>query len=314
MNTDDKAADAYASAAERLRRRLLESVARLGRSQKAIAAARQTAEAGEPKLVAELAEAQLVSYLRPYYELASHLPPRKPTGTALARFDLPGRRGVVFPAVIKGAEFLQTRIGFTPAELVSLDADARAVAFTVARAQTVKAVEAVRDAIAEDIRQGGTLREFRANIADALEASPLGDAETETLYRTHVGRAYASGKAAVFEMPEVRSAVPYLRYVATHDTRVRDEHLALETLGLNGTGIYRSDDPIWRLFYPPWDWNCRCEVIPLSLKAAARAGVREAQEWLRTGKPPAVPEWVEIPDFPLPRGWVPVGRRLTPIG
>jgi uncharacterized protein with gpF-like domain len=45
-----------------------------------------------------------------------------------------------------------------------------------------------------------------------------------------------------------------LAYYATHDARVRDDHLAMETLGLDGTNIYRADDPIWREYLPPWDF------------------------------------------------------------
>jgi hypothetical protein len=106
----------------------------------------------------------------------------------------------------------------------------------------------------------------------------------------------------------VADQFPYLLYTAVHDARVRPEHLQLERLGLDGTAVYRRDDPIWSLFLPPWAWNCRCHVIPVDVETAAEAGVGEARRWLRTGVPPAVPQYVAWPDFrPDPR-WVPVSR------
>jgi hypothetical protein len=87
----------------------------------------------------------------------------------------------------------------------------------------------------------------------------------------------------------------------------------MESLGLDGTAVYRRDDPVWDLFYPPWGWNCRCVVIPLSVEDAAARGVKEAMEWMRTGRPPVVPQYVNPPPFSIPKGWTPTGRRLTAV-
>ena len=40
------------------------------------------------------------------------------------------------------------------------------------------------------------------------------------------------------------------------DERTRDEHAAL-----NGC-VYPVDDPFWDAYYPPNDWNCRCDAEP----------------------------------------------------
>jgi uncharacterized protein with gpF-like domain len=103
-------------------------------------------------------------------------------------------------------------------------------------------------------------------------------------------------------------------YYATTDSRVRKNHLALEKLGLDGTNIYRADDPTWQRFRPPWDFQCRCSWVPITVEQAARRGVTEAKEWLaraaamamelggsasqyyeRTA--PASPAWVNPPNF-----------------
>jgi hypothetical protein len=87
----------------------------------------------------------------------------------------------------------------------------------------------------------------------------------------------------------------------------------MEQLGLDGTAVYRRDDPVWLKFYPPWGWQCRCIVIPLSVEDAAARGVKEAIRWVQTGRPPASPAWVKPLPFDIPKGWVPTGRRLEPV-
>jgi hypothetical protein len=71
----------------------------------------------------------------------------------------------------------------------------------------------------------------------------------------------------------------------------RHQHKELEKLGLNGTAVYRRDDPFWDLFTPPWDYQCRCGVRMLTIAQAAGLGVKEAIEWLDTGVAPMRPEW-----------------------
>ena len=42
----------------------------------------------------------------------------------------------------------------------------------------------------------------------------------------------------------------------------------------------------------------------MTIAAAARAGVKEAQRWLKTGTPPERPEWrFEWIPFPANEGW-----------
>ena len=269
----------------------------------------------EPELAAAVADAQLLAYVRGGRSIARRpavrralpiLEPVRWEPTAAGRSEL-------WPQVAEAARSLAELVPATAAEFDRLDAEARAVAFTVARAQSVDAVRAVRDALAADVARGGTLREFRAAVAEELATSAVGPAQTEAIYRTHVGRAYGAGQVAVLDDPAVRTAVPYLLYSATHDSRTRPEHLAMESHGLDGTAVYRADDPVWDTFYPPWAWNCRCLVIPLGVEEAAELGVKEARDWKRTGRPPAVPQFVKAPPFRPPAGWVPTGRRLTPL-
>jgi len=307
------------------RRRVLALVrrSRWSRWQLPALAARELADL-EPRLARVLRGGQVLEFLRaavaqvkeagvePARPSSPHqiVPPPPPPITLPATPGDPDPPAV-FPQVERAARFLQTRIDYTPAEFARLDADARQVAFTVAKAVTLDAVEKVRRAVLEDVRGGGTLKEFRAKVEEAMGESALAPHQVEAIYRTQAARAYSAGQQDVLAHPLVADEFPYLAYEATHDGRVRPEHLAMERLGLNGTNVYRRDDPIWFTFYPPWGWNCRCVVIPLTVEDAAGRGVGEARGWLMTGRPPVVPEFVKPPPFDLPKGWVPVGRRLA---
>ncbi|HYH66843.1 MAG TPA: phage minor head protein [Urbifossiella sp.] len=262
----------------------------------------------EPLLAAAARAGMLRAHLDAARESvrALRLPPTEPPGdpppTGLAFPDPPGGRPPVrFPQVERAAEFVRSRLATTPEAFALLDADAQRAAFTVARAATLDAVEKVQAAVADDVARGGTKKEFAAAVREALGASALADGQIEALYRTHTARAYSAGQLDVLDHPLVTDEFPYLEYSATHDGRVRAEHLALEKMGLDGTAVYRRDDPIWQRFYPPWGWQCRCVVIPLSVEDAAARGVKEAIRWRDTGEPPRRPQWVKPPLPTKPR-------------
>jgi SPP1 gp7 family putative phage head morphogenesis protein len=210
------------------------------------------------------------------------------------------------------ADYLRSLNAVSSGEWQQLDQDARQVSFSIAQASTREAAAEVQQVLTRSVEEGLTFREARPLLKKALDTSAVGDGQIENVYRTYYGKAQGAGQLRVLENPMVRDEFPYLKYSATHDTRVRPEHLLLEKMGLDGGPIYRTDDPFWLTHYPPWAWRCRCNAIPLSLEAAARLGVSEAREWLRTGNPPAVPQFVNPADFPQPpEGWVPVSHGLA---
>lgn len=209
------------------------------------------------------------------------------------------------------ADYLRSLNAVTTGEWEALDNGARRTAFTVARDTTREAAEKVRGVMVQSVEEGLTFQEARPLLRDALETSPVGDAQIETTYRTYYGKAQAAGQLKILENPMVADEFPYVKYSATRDARTRPEHRYMEANGLDGTGVYRADDPTIIKFWAPWAWNCRCNCFAISVEAAARYGVREAIEWLRTGEPPTVPEYVDPPPFDLPKGWVPVSEGLA---
>ena len=212
-------------------------------------------------------------------------------------------RPVRWPAIEAAARDLLSRRVVTPGTFATLAQDAKQAAFTVAGVMTADAIDATRDAVAHDLISGGTLREFRRRVGAALDAAGLSEPQVETTYRTQTGLARSAGLRTVLDHPLVSDEFPYVAWHATHDGRVRPDHLAMETAGIDGTNVFRCDDPELRRVWPPAGYRCRCHIQPLSLEDAAEAGVREARVWLRTGEPPAQPAFVESVPVILPKGW-----------
>lgn len=167
-----------------------------------------------------------------------------------------------------GADFRQT------AELV------RQGAFAVTGDLTEQAVDDLRQTLARTLERGGTVDDFTAEVRSRFEdGGPLSKNHLETVFRTQTAAAQSNGQDAAIKQPMVADAFPYRAYYATTDRRVREQHIAMEKGGLNGTNIYRADDPTWNKFRPPWDFNCRCAWSPVSVEQAARRGVTEARDW-----------------------------------
>lgn len=173
-------------------------------------------------------------------------------------------------AVAVGADFHKT------AQLV------REGAFAVSGDLTEKALLDVRNELNKAVAEGQSQKEFVDTIAQRLEdaGSPLSPGHLENVFRTNVMAAMSDAQHDAVQNPMVADAFPYAAYSATHDGRVREEHLALERLGLDGTNIYRVSDPTFQMFRPPWAFNCRCTWTPTSVEMAARKGVQEAIDWM----------------------------------
>ena len=198
---------------------------------------------------------------------------------------------IIFPKLEKAAKSLMQRGVVQRPVFDTLNDRAKARAFTVAGEIFDGTIARIRDVLAEATATGPSLPAFRRVLQHKLRTSLLGPAHVETVYRTNLQAAYRDGMQSLVNDPVVGSIFPYQSYLPISDGRARPEHLALGGLGLNGTGIYRRDDPFWDLFTPPWGFNCRCGTNLLTIRSAARQGVLEAQRWLKTGSPPEVPEY-----------------------
>lgn len=145
----------------------------------------------------------------------------------------------------------------------------KARAFTISGIESANVLQKVRDRIAE-LPSGANWDDIKADIA--TDMSPYfvdsdADAETQAaqeaaaerradlLIRTHGFEAY---QAASFEvMDRQRDVFEYWQYSTMGGDAVRPEHAALNGL------ILPENSSFWADHFAPWDWGCRCQVIPI---------------------------------------------------
>lgn len=266
----------------------------------------------EPTFAQMLTDAELAAWVLGFEEVAQALPGAileafeqfVGSGDVLKPYVPPEGQILRFPAIERAAESLVERNIVTRQVFDELEASAKSRAFTVAYQDTEDTIAAIRDVLAEQVREGASLEGFRQQIEERVNGSAMGPAHLENVYRTNIQRAFHQAHEEAASHPLVEEMFPYQEYLPIHDDRTRPQHLELATLGLSGTGVYRRDDPMWKYFLPPWHYQCRCTVNLLTREQAAAKGVKEAQEWIRTGVTP-IPEWrLDAIPFRPEEGWV----------
>lgn len=104
-------------------------------------------------------------------------------------------------------------------------------------------------------------KEIAAELDDAL-GGKVAQRRAELLLRTHVFRGYAAARYR--NLIAQVDVFPFWQYKTHGDGNVRPSHAAL-----NGK-IFPAGHDIWQRIFPPWDWGCRCLVVPLTEKTAGR--------------------------------------------
>jgi SPP1 gp7 family putative phage head morphogenesis protein len=151
---------------------------------------------------------------------------------------------------------------------------ANSQAFTVAKVTRLDVLSDIRQALLDDLKNGGSFPTFMDRLQPKLEAKGwwgkreqvnrhTGEIRTvtygtphrlETIYETNMQSAYMAGRHSA--MKEAARYAPWWEYSAIMDSRTRPQHSAL-----NGR-VFRHDDPFWDAWYPPNGFRCRCRVIP----------------------------------------------------
>lgn len=270
-----------------------------------IQAARNILTEYEPLVAENLANADLAAWIVGFDRVAAKLPdfakdrfapfwrrppndpPRLPPLIGGAAGD--DGEELRFPIIERAAASLFDRQILTPSEYYAAESRERSKAFTVARESREDVLGRIRDRLAETVDEGASLKIFRDKIGPELEQSFIGPAHLELVYRQGVQSAFRDGHDKLADNPIVDEIFPYCEILPIMDARGRKTHQSLAHTGIDGTGAYRRDDrAFWALFNPPIEWNCRCGKNLLTIEAAARKGVGEAAEWLRTGRKPAL--------------------------
>lgn len=204
---------------------------------------------------------------------------------ALLRQPVPNREAAAF---IKDKPVVSREVfdGLLP--------EIKARAFVITGVEDASVVQAVRDRIAE-IPQGADWDTVKAEIADQIshwlapdagakddegnlmsaadreeKARAAAERRAELLLRGHGFQAYAAAQYEV--MDRQRAAFPFWQYLTSQDDRVRDSHAALDGL------VLPADSPFWATHFPPWDYGCRCQVVPLQAEDVADMQAADADK------------------------------------
>lgn len=163
--------------------------------------------------------------------------------------------------------------------------EAQARAFTVAKVMRADILEDIRGELQRGFEQGMTEAEFIRNLKPRLiakgwwgqvineETGEIGQGGSprrlKTIFRTNLQTGYMAGRYRA--MMENTGSQPGARnwwmYVAVMDGRTRPTHAALNNR------VFRFDDPLWRHYYPPNGFNCRCRIRALTDGDLAREGI-----------------------------------------
>lgn len=139
----------------------------------------------------------------------------------------------------------------------------RAYAFTISGLDVGDQMAKVRDMIkavpAGEKNWDKARKEIAAELADDL-GGKASERRAELLLRTHVFRSYAATRYR--NLMQQVDVFPFWQYRTHGDGRVRPSHAAL-----NGK-IFPAGHEIWQRIFPPWDWGCRCIVVPLTQRSA----------------------------------------------
>jgi SPP1 gp7 family putative phage head morphogenesis protein len=157
--------------------------------------------------------------------------------------------------------------------------------FTVAKVARLDILQDIKDGLKDALATGSTERDFIANLEPILRAKgwwgraivvdSQGQAEAvqqgspyrlKTLYQTNMQSAMMQGRHAA--MLEAVDSHPWWQIVGVDDGRTRPAHRAMHGR------VYRYDDPLMvAIGAPPWGFNCRCRLRPLSDRGLVREGL-----------------------------------------
>lgn len=243
---------------------------------------------------------------------STYEPPGEPPRVEQYLFPA-GEPLVRFPVLEAAARRIAQAELLKPEDFYKLSSDAKQHAFTVSGDLTAQSVGKIRQAIYENLIRGPSLDDFTKEVDELFqEGLPISRGHLEQVFRNTVNGAWSDAHDKALTHPVVASAFPYRAYNATHDQRVRDEHLLMEQSGLSGSNIYHTSDPVWQALRPPWAWSCRCSFTPTTIQQAARAGVEHAQKWQAAAQEAGVePEQLDYPAEHVP--WPTLnGQRIEP--
>ena len=170
----------------------------------------------------------------------------------------------------KAVDFMKKRRVLTKSQYMALSDEERAKSFMVSGYEALTVLQQFSDKLAEAVEQGKTGRDFLEEMNTFLEDGGyelLNPWRSDVIFRTNVQTAYNAGHYQSMTQPETLRLLPYWQYKTAYDENVRPEHAAMHN------AVYRADDPVWDIWYPPNGFRCRCTVVAKSRAQVEREGL-----------------------------------------
>lgn len=171
----------------------------------------------------------------------------------------------------KAVDFMKKRKVLTKSQYMALANEEKAKSFMVSGYEALTVLQTFSDKLTEAVEQGKTGRQFLEEMNSFLENGGydlVNPWRAETIFRTNVQTAYNAGHYQSMTQPETLRLLPYWQYKTAYDDDVRPEHAAMHGR------VYRADDPVWDIWYPPNGFRCRCTVVAKSKAQVEREGLK----------------------------------------
>ena len=171
--------------------------------------------------------------------------------------------------------FWSQRIPMGPGEFARLTDAERVRAFSVSGFARLETIQDLYESLGNVVRNGESFESWKGRFADLWERKGwTGKAawRIDNIYRTNIQTAFQAGRFRT--MRRTVKTRPYWQYSAVNDGRTRPTHR-----GMHGW-VARWDDPIWKVWWPPNGYRCRCTMKSLSAAQVKARGLTP-----RTGLP-----------------------------
>lgn len=155
--------------------------------------------------------------------------------------------------------FLKERTRMNSAEIAALRAQYGDAAFAAIDQASTRVEQAIQRTLlrvkGENLIRPAGIERFGKAMYQQIDG--LNNHLVETVYRTQVNIGYSVGQQRANASPEIDEILFGYTYRTVGDDRVRPEHEAMD--GVTAP----KDDPIWKTWFPPAGWNCRCTAIEI---------------------------------------------------
>ncbi len=181
-------------------------------------------------------------------------------------------------SVDRAIGFLEDKKLMTPGEFSALKDGYKAAGFKIAGVQNKAMLGVARESLADSVAKGRSLEQATADLQSSFTASGysrLDPAHARLVAHMASASGYNAGSWEGLHDPRVRQLIPYYRYLTRHDDRVRESHAAMHNK------FFPRDHPIWKVWWPPNGYNCRCRVVGVTVNTVNTYGITE-DKWPRS--------------------------------